>query len=78
VKVREVASQLSKPPLFKIGTAGCHQAASSVLLGMKASHCCCWSCVLPAMQEVLWRVGNSLIGAFSANFMQVTHERPDL
>ncbi|KAF5828845.1 hypothetical protein DUNSADRAFT_16981 [Dunaliella salina] len=28
--------------------------------------------------EVLWRVGNSFIGAFSANFMQTTQEKPDL
>ncbi|GFH10679.1 Yip1 domain-containing protein, partial [Haematococcus lacustris] len=29
-------------------------------------------------KEVLWRVGNSFIGAFRANFMQVTQEAPDL
>ncbi len=33
---------------------------------------------VPWPQEVLWRVGNSFIGAFRANFMLTTQERPDL
>ncbi len=35
-------------------------------------------CHVVHVQEVVWRVGNSLIGAFRANFMQVTQEQPDL
>lgn len=40
----------------------------------------CMGHIIPvlALQEVLWRVGNSFIGAFSANFMQATQEKPDL
>lgn len=30
------------------------------------------------MQDVLWRVGNSLIGLFRANFIEVTMKSPDL
>jgi hypothetical protein len=30
------------------------------------------------MQEVLWRVLSSFIGAFRPNFMEVTMEQPDL
>eukprot|EP00798_Chlamydomonas_sp_ICE-L_P027110 gene27110-2335_t len=29
-------------------------------------------------QEVMWRVGNSLVGALRPNFMEVTNEAPDL
>ncbi len=29
-------------------------------------------------QDVLWRVGNSMIGVFRPNFLEVTMKNPDL
>ncbi len=36
------------------------------------------ACQTACAQDVLWRVGNSLIGVFRPNFMEVTMKSPDL